>query len=559
MKKRFLSVISCLILLVAHSAGGAILLLPDIDGNKRISLPETLYILSALAGQSMDTTALEYLTLVDVDSDGLFGLGEAILSLSVLSGHVPDEGISVVITDSPAYPNTDGTDLTGEITGIIPSDHRLATFIRVEDVWWNKPSYAAPSVAIRPDGTWSCDITTGGNDAYADRAAVFLIPSDTKVPICNPCYALPDIPGSLAFREKEIGPAVRRLSFSGYEWTVKRRDFEAGPGGNYFSDSEENVNLKGEELHLAITKRDNRWFCAEVILTESLGYGTYIFHTDSRIDRLDPNTVFGLFTWDTEADRAYFRELDIEFARWGDDSQSTNAQFAVQPCSACPGCGDRCTRFTTALTDADSRMTHYLVWRPETAEFRSYKGTHTTAPPLDDMVHVWLFNGAPFPQPGRETVRMNLWLHEGEPPATGIGDSVVISRFQWIPDTVDWQENPDIQLTQVPPYPNPGHENLQGYVTGVSPSDYRVVIYINVGSRWWIKPYENAPLTLIQPNGTWSCDITTGGNDHLASAVAAFLIPVGYSPPICSNPSGCAALPVISPAAASVQAATGAE
>ena len=31
--------------------------------------------------------------------------------------------------------------------------------------------------------------------------------------------------------------------------------------------------------------------------------------------------------------------------------------------------------------------------------------------------------------------------------------------------------------------------------------------------------------------GTWICDITTGGNDPLATQIAAFLIPNGYGPP----------------------------
>lgn len=49
---------------------------------------------------------------------------------------------------------------------------------------------------------------------------------------------------------------------------------------------------------------------AEVILSESLGYGTYSFTVSSPIGDLDPNVVLGLFTWSD--DPAYHhREIDV--------------------------------------------------------------------------------------------------------------------------------------------------------------------------------------------------------------------------------------------------------
>lgn len=95
--------------------------------------------------------------------------------------------------------------------------------------------------------------------------------------------------------------------------------------------------------------------------------------------------------------------------------------------------------------------------------------------------------------------------------------------------------NPRIEFTYVPPYGS--FENLRGQVWHVKPSEHRVAVYIKVGSGWWTKPYWNNPLTVINPDGSWICDITTGGADHLATEIIAYLVPAGYNPPLMSGQS----------------------
>src|SRR5262245_17890166 len=72
-----------------------------------------------------------------------------------------------------------------------------------------------------------------------------------------------------------------------------------------------------------------------------------------------------------------------------------------------------------------------------------------------------------------------------------------------------------IVFTSVPAY---GSQNdLQGIVHGVNPSAYRVAVFINInGAGWFTKPTCALPLTTIQPDGTWTADITTGGADSNA-------------------------------------------
>jgi hypothetical protein len=84
-------------------------------------------------------------------------------------------------------------------------------------------------------------------------------------------------------------------------------------------------------LHLRITKSGSSRRSAEVISKASFGYGTYRWTLASDVSDLDAQVVLGMFTWhDTSAAYAH-REIDIEVARWGNASDSTNAQFFGQP------------------------------------------------------------------------------------------------------------------------------------------------------------------------------------------------------------------------------------
>lgn len=89
---------------------------------------------------------------------------------------------------------------------------------------------------------------------------------------------------------------------------------------------------------------------------------------------------------------------------------------------------------------------------------------------------------------------------------------------------------PTIEFTAVPPYSS--FANLHGRADCLdNPANYRIAAYIYVAG-WWTKPYLDAPLTIIQPDGAWTTDITTGGTDEEATKIAAFLVPTGYSPPL---------------------------
>jgi len=91
-------------------------------------------------------------------------------------------------------------------------------------------------------------------------------------------------------------------------------------------------------------------------------------------------------------------------------------------------------------------------------------------------------------------------------------------------------KKPTISFDYTPSYNN-RLKNLKGRVENVTWKNYGVAVFIYVNG-WYNKPYNNKPLTQINNNGKWVCDITTKGGDHKAKQIAAFLVPNDYKIPI---------------------------
>jgi hypothetical protein len=221
-------------------------------------------------------------------------------------------------------------------------------------------------------------------------------------------------------REFEIPEGARVISFSGYEWVVSTSaDQKTGPGPNYFSDSEENVWVDNKgRLHLKITYRDGRWNCARVELARHTGYGKYVFYVSSRPDSLDPQVVWGLYTYMNDEE-----EIDIEFSRWGIENNH-EAQYAIQP-SYIPG---NKARFRMNLKGSYS--THIFDWTKKWIDFASYQG-HILNPVNETRIIArWRYYGDDNPPDSDEKLKMNLWLFRGTPPLNGAETEVVIDRFE---------------------------------------------------------------------------------------------------------------------------------
>ena len=329
---------------------------------------------------------------------------------------------SIEFTFIPPYGSSEN--LRGRIHNV-DLNHQVAVYIFVEGSgWWTKPTFAQPLTPIRSDSTWTCDITTGGNDAYATRIHAFLLPNGVNPPQAG---GLTDLPASL-FTISVVTVSTMRspktISFSGYEWWVKTSAVPVGPGPNYFSDSSENVWVDSlGELHLKMTQRNGAWYCAEVVLKNSLGYGRYVFSLKGKVGQLDPNVVLGLFTWDNASAESH-REIDIEFSRWG-VATDPNAQYVVQPWDR-PG-----NRQRWMIPPALNFSTHSFDWRPDSIAFLSVRGQQS-ATPRDSVIYFWHYKGPNIPSRGNENARINLWLFNGQPPTDTSEVEVIITKFIYL-------------------------------------------------------------------------------------------------------------------------------
>ena len=224
--------------------------------------------------------------------------------------------------------------------------------------------------------------------------------------------ARPDNPGGKP--PPPSGPST--IEWSGYQWDVKSHSRKIGPGPNFFSS--DNVDVQAGQLHLSITNIGKKWYAAEVINTRSFGYGTYSW-TVGPMGELDPQVVLGLFTWND--DPAYnHREIDFEYAKWGNATDSNNAQYVVQPWD---GDGNEHRWEQTAFHVS---ITHTFTWYPTKVEFQSTTADGT-------VLEAWTYNGPDVPQEGGENARMNLWLFRGAAPQNGLPVTVVLESFSYEP------------------------------------------------------------------------------------------------------------------------------
>ena len=333
---------------------------------------------------------------------------------------------AIAFTAVPAYGSFDN--LQGSTSCVAANDYGVAVVIMTGG-WWSKPTFGAPVTPLAPDGTWVADITTGGSDEFATEITAFLVPLGYDVPLASGDNAIPAEYGDTAVATTTAtrGPVVRTVQFGGHTWDIKSSNGGVvGPGPNVFSDDPADVWVDGNgALHLTISNRDGTWRSTEIVSQESLGYGTYTFVVESRVDLLDSNVVLGMFTWDTDAPEFNYREIDVEIARWG-DPLADNTQFVVQPWDT-PG---NRYRFESTLDVGGSL--HSFEWKSDQVHFESHAAM-TVPPTGSDVIDLWTYTGADVPPAGGENARINLWLMGGLAPQNGAPVEVVLRDFVFTP------------------------------------------------------------------------------------------------------------------------------
>ncbi len=240
-----------------------------------------------------------------------------------------------------------------------------------------------------------------------------------------------------------------RMAFAGRIWEIKSyENYTWGPGGNYFSNHEDDVFVDDKGfLHLRIAQRNGKWYSTEVISPDTMGYGTYTFVVQGNLESLPANTVVGLFTWDNNTLLTHGNsEVDVEVARWGNVSEQRILQYSVQPVWFGGYNPERTFLVPTQPGDLNGVTAHRFVWTDTLITWTSWKD-RADGP---NVIGSWYFNlnnpprvkiengqtSAPIiiPGPGNTThARFNFWLFNGAAPFDGQEHEIVIQSFSYEP------------------------------------------------------------------------------------------------------------------------------
>ncbi len=385
------------------------------------------------------------------------------------------QGQALAVTEIPVWGDREPL-LRGRVHEVEPAAHRVAVYIRVGGGWWTKPTFAEPATVIEPDGTWTCDIATGGLDHEATRIVAFLISAADSPPLMQGEGEFPAALSQSVLDEVQVVRTYRRrIDFAGLQWHVKTGSAPLGPGPNLFTDGDDAVWADGEGLHLTLAQREAGWQATEVISDRTFGYGTYRIALRAAAEEFDPRVVFGFFTWDDLASEQSYREIDIELSYWG-VAGGPNAQFVVQPFTL-PG-----HRYQFDAHYGDRESIHTFTWAPDRIDFASI--ARGTGEPVEQR---WSFHDDRVPETGAEQVRMNLWLLNGEAPTDGRDVEIVVTSFSFEPlaraTAIAGERDATPTAISLENYPNPFNAATALRYSVPTPAHVRLSIYNIAGQR----------------------------------------------------------------------------
>ena len=247
--------------------------------------------------------------------------------------------------------------IAGRVTGARP-DQQIVLFAK-SGVWWVQPLTVQPFTAHR--GRRFLE----EHDSSRDRVRGAARRGRLSVPRRPPTrYLKPGGPVLAVATVKGTGDFVQRtrqtLTFSGYEWELRAIPSDRG-GANDYDPGNAWTDASGF-LHLKLAQRAGVWTSAEVILTRSLGYGTYIVRRARHVRAsIRPRR------WDCSpgTTRAPTRIIASSTSRSANGATAAiaNAQYVVQPYYV-PA---NVVRFAAPA----GRLTHSFRWEPGRASFRT--------------------------------------------------------------------------------------------------------------------------------------------------------------------------------------------
>jgi len=305
--------------------------------------------------------------------------------------------------------------IAGRIEGA-KSGQKIVLYAK-SGVWWIQPFLNDPFTEIQSDGTWQNSTHLG------TEYGALLVEADYKPPakvdslpsIGDGVLAIATVKGS---ENPHSTPKI--IKFSGYDWKVRQTASDRGGMVNEYSAENAWVDEKGF-LHLRITRgAQDKWQCAEISLTRSLGYGTYSLSLQDT-SKLEPAAVFSLFTWDDLEAGQNHREMNIEMTRWGDPANK-NLRYVIQPFYVPTN--------VVQFNAPTGNLTHLLNWTNGKAEFKTIGGFETGN--KAKTVSQYTFSSG-VPTSGDETVHLSFYVFGYSKQPMEKDSEIVVEKFEFLP------------------------------------------------------------------------------------------------------------------------------
>jgi hypothetical protein len=298
--------------------------------------------------------------------------------------------------------------IEGRVSGAHPGQ-QIVLYAR-SGVWWIQPLADHPFTKLK--SSKFSNATHLGTEYAALLVEPGYQPPDSV-------HELPSAGGAIAAVVRVPGQKTapsRSITFAGYEWRV--RDAPSNRGGDNFYDPGNAWTDANGALHLRVAQVANKWTCAEVSLTRSLGYGTYSVEVNDT-SHLELPVVFSMFTYDYAGADENYHEAAVEISRWGDPA-SKNSQYVIQPYYV-PA---NVMRFESP----PGPLVHSIHWQPGRMTFKTTRASKAAQPAVAERVFT-----SGVPTHSLESIRLNLYLFRSVQVALKQEAEVVIDKFQFLP------------------------------------------------------------------------------------------------------------------------------
>jgi hypothetical protein len=307
--------------------------------------------------------------------------------------------------------------IEGRVAGARPAQ-RIVLYAKTDGRWGVCRQSDQPFTNIETDGRWKGAVHLGIQYAALLVDPTYSPPEQTELlPIVgNGVVTLAVVNGEgLA----PVLPSPKTLNFGGYGWTTSAGPIFHAGSRNFFDPANVWTDERGA-LHLRISGSPGKWAAAEVKLTRSLGYGTYVFQVRDT-SHLEPSAVLTLITWDGAGTESNRRELDVELGHWG-YLDNDDIHYVVQPYYV-PA------NFVTFRAPPGA-YTHSFRWDPGKVTFSTLSGSGNTVGGRVINQHVFTSG---VPSPDGESVRIALYVfHQGRIPLKSENE-VIIDKFEYLP------------------------------------------------------------------------------------------------------------------------------